>query len=279
MRSRNIKPGFFENEKLAELDPLARILFSGLWCYADREGRFEWRPKRIKALILPYDDCDIDELLMSLHVMTFIYMYRQGNDTYGFIPKFKEHQNPHPHEAKSKLPPPPDNIEENQCHDIAVTLNEKSEECNADILIPDILIPDILIPEKLPSDDKPLPCPHQEIIALYNHNLPTLTKVIPKLWNGTREKQLQSRWREDPERQNLRWWANLFARISQSSFLIGNNEKGWKADLGWITKQSSMIKILEGKYDDKKDVGFVKRQPMSTKERDARRLMGIQDEA
>jgi hypothetical protein len=53
-RSRNIKPGFFLNDELAECEPLARILFAGLWCIADREGRLEDRPKRIKAEVLPY---------------------------------------------------------------------------------------------------------------------------------------------------------------------------------------------------------------------------------
>lgn len=141
MRSRNIKPGFFENERLAELSPLTRILFAGLWCYADREGRFEWRPKRIKALILPYDDCDVEEMLMSLHAAKFIYIYMTGNDKFGLLPKFKVHQNPHPHEAKSILPQPPENIEQIQCHDMSCQCNEMSLECNADILIPDIMIP------------------------------------------------------------------------------------------------------------------------------------------
>jgi hypothetical protein len=142
MRSRNIKPGFYENEDLAELDPLARILFTGLWCYADREGRFEWRPKRIKALILPYDDTDVTLHLMSLHAMTLILQYKVDGCVYGFIPNFKKHQNPHPHEARSILPAPEDGeilfaskAELIQCHDM-------SRECNADILIPDSLIPD-----------------------------------------------------------------------------------------------------------------------------------------
>jgi hypothetical protein len=132
MRSRNIKPGFFENEILAELPALARLLYIGLWCYADREGRFEWRPKRIKALILPYDECDIDAMLMSLHAMTFIDMYETPNGRVGFIPKFKEHQNPHPHEAKSKLP---EKDESFQCHDMQLQCNDMSAKCNADIRI------------------------------------------------------------------------------------------------------------------------------------------------
>ena len=38
MRARNLKPGFFKNETLAEIEPLGRLLFQGLWCMADREG-------------------------------------------------------------------------------------------------------------------------------------------------------------------------------------------------------------------------------------------------
>lgn len=65
-RARNIKPGFFANEDLAECEPLARLLFAGLWCLADREGRLEDRPKRIRAELLPYDMCDADSLLNQL---------------------------------------------------------------------------------------------------------------------------------------------------------------------------------------------------------------------
>ena len=63
-RSRNIKPGFFLNDDLAECEPLARLLFAGLWCIADREGRLEDRPKRIKIEVLPYDNCDVN---ISIH--------------------------------------------------------------------------------------------------------------------------------------------------------------------------------------------------------------------
>ena len=48
-RARNIKPSFFMNENLAECDPLARILFVGLWTLADRDGRLEDRPKPLRV--------------------------------------------------------------------------------------------------------------------------------------------------------------------------------------------------------------------------------------
>jgi hypothetical protein len=105
MRSRILKPGFFKNEELAECDPLARILFAGLWGYADREGRFEWRPKRIKAEILPYDKCDIKVLLQQLVQGGFIHPYSVNGKDYGYVPTFHQHQNPHRRESQSKLPP------------------------------------------------------------------------------------------------------------------------------------------------------------------------------
>ena len=48
MRARNIKPGFFRDEQLMQVPPLGRILFAGLWCLADREGRLPDRPAQIK---------------------------------------------------------------------------------------------------------------------------------------------------------------------------------------------------------------------------------------
>ena len=60
-RTRNIKPGFFRNEDLAELGAYAMLLYAGLWTIADREGRLEDRPKRIKVDVLPYFDQPVDE--------------------------------------------------------------------------------------------------------------------------------------------------------------------------------------------------------------------------
>ena len=142
MRARNLKPGFFKNEELAALHPLARILFEGLWCFSDREGKFEWRPKRIKAEILPYDKCDIEKLLMSLHAGTFIYKYQVDGQDYGIVPKFGDHQSPHPHEAGSKIPNPPEEVlKEIQCHGKSITLPEMSVTSPSDIRNPDIRNP------------------------------------------------------------------------------------------------------------------------------------------
>lgn len=103
-RARNIKHGFFTNDKLAECSPLARILFAGLWTIADREGRLEDRPRRIKAELLPYDDCSGDELLSQLANAGFIQRYTVGGSAYIQIINFLKHQNPHVKEAPSTIP-------------------------------------------------------------------------------------------------------------------------------------------------------------------------------
>ena len=104
MRSRNIKPDFFLNEDLAEVSHTSRLLFIGLWCFADRDGRFEWRPLRIKAAIFPYDEkVDIKKALSELEGQKFILSYGKDKE-FGYIPKFSKHQKPHPHEKASILP-------------------------------------------------------------------------------------------------------------------------------------------------------------------------------
>ena len=105
-RSRNIKPGFFTNDSLAEIHPLGRILFAGLWTIADREGRLEDRSKKIKAQVLPYDDCNISDLLNDLHSRGFIVRYAVGPENYIQIVNWSKHQQPHVKETISLIPAP-----------------------------------------------------------------------------------------------------------------------------------------------------------------------------
>ena len=105
-RSRNIKPGFFKNETLAECSPLARLLFAGLWCVADRAGRLEDRPKRIRAEVLPYDDGSVDDMLNDLHRAGFITRYQINEQHFIQVRNFSRHQNPHHREAESTIPAP-----------------------------------------------------------------------------------------------------------------------------------------------------------------------------
>jgi hypothetical protein len=107
-RMRTLKPSFFLNEDLGKLSPLHRLLFQGLWCHADREGKLEDRPHRLKAQILPYDDCDVDQMLMDLSSTSdgpqMIRRYTSDGQHLILISNFKKHQRPSPREAVSVFP-------------------------------------------------------------------------------------------------------------------------------------------------------------------------------
>jgi hypothetical protein len=111
-RIRYIKPGFFDNEDLAECSPLARLLAIGLPCWADRRGRIEDRPKRLKKQILGFDDCDVDSLLDELDAHGYIQRYGDESGRYIQILGFLRHQRPHFKERESELPAPDGWIEE-----------------------------------------------------------------------------------------------------------------------------------------------------------------------
>lgn len=103
-RARNIKPAFFTNDELGDMPPLTRLLFAGLWCVADRAGRLEDRPKKIKMEVLPYDDCDVDAMLWELHAHKFIVRYVADGESLIEICKWAKHQRPHHTEKFSVLP-------------------------------------------------------------------------------------------------------------------------------------------------------------------------------
>lgn len=104
MRARNIKPGFFKNEELAECSTWARLMFPGLWMMADREGKLENRPKRIKAEIFPFDNVDVSALVYELEAHGLIKTYTIEGCAYIWIIKFCEHQRPHQNEVASVIP-------------------------------------------------------------------------------------------------------------------------------------------------------------------------------
>jgi len=106
-KTRTIKPEFFFDSELASLPLASRIVFIGLWCYADREGRLKDDPKKIKACILPYDiKVNMDKVLDSLSHKPFIIRYTIDSKRYIQIVRWRDHQLIHHTEQDSCIPPP-----------------------------------------------------------------------------------------------------------------------------------------------------------------------------
>lgn len=117
--------------------------------------------------------------------------------------------------------------------------------------------------EKRREEDKPpiVPqgdrVPYKEIFDLYHKMLPEL----PPAPNQTekRKKNIAQRWKETakvPSRggfqefpcNDLEFWERFFGRVRNSPHLMGENERGWQANLEWITKKENFYKIIEGNY-------------------------------
>lgn len=169
-RSRNIKPGFFKNEDLADLGPYVQLLFAGLWTLADREGILEDRPRRIKADIFPHYDFDVNGGLTLLHRFGFVRRYKVNDKPYIHIVEFAKHQSPHSTERKSDLPGP-DHADPDE---VAATPHESTVSTdNVGLTVstplghhgntPDSLNTDSLIPDSLctdsPNPDSPTSSP------------------------------------------------------------------------------------------------------------------------
>jgi hypothetical protein len=91
-RIRTIKPEFWVDEKIVELDPWARLLFIGLWNFADDQGYIEYSPRRIKMQIFPGDSFDVSPLLQSLLEAGLVVAYQGPAGPVLHVANWSKHQ-------------------------------------------------------------------------------------------------------------------------------------------------------------------------------------------
>ena len=252
-RTRNIKPGFFTNEELAEIEPLGRLLFAGLWTIADREGRIEDRPKRIKVAILPYDDCDVDALLEELHNRGFITRYKVNGGSYLEITNFAKHQHIVGTEAKSDIPPNPcNNAEVEQLPEEYEKKSNKLEKKSNKLeeIAPESYSLNL---ESINNNSKELLSAEADtgvsvktVVEHYHARCPSLQKV--KELTPSRRQSINARMKELKTQEAL---DGFLDKVENSDFITGRDGR-WQGKRGidWIFKQQNFIKILEGNYDN-----------------------------
>lgn len=104
-RIRQIKPDFFEDEKIATVSRDARLFFVGLWCRMDKNGIVEDTPRILKNLVYPLDE-DITSLVIGDFIdelcntglnkenpgAPLLVRVKSGHKRYLFAPSFKTHQ-------------------------------------------------------------------------------------------------------------------------------------------------------------------------------------------
>lgn len=109
-RIRTVKPELFIHDELYDAEHNSglpcRLAFIGLLTLVDREGRFHWKPRQIKAQLFPYDELEFSQVLEALKNSGFLTHYQVEGKQYGVIKSFANHQKINAKEAKSKLPAP-----------------------------------------------------------------------------------------------------------------------------------------------------------------------------
>ena len=218
-RARNIKPGFFKNEELAECTSWARLCFAGLWTLADRDGRLEDRPKRIRGELFAFDDeVTIGPLLDELVAHGFILRYRTSDGLRAIqILKFEEHQTPHYAEKPSTIEPP--NLVLGGHHDVsnpglALGSRADDEARNPENVVldpsikrgskpPDSLIPDSLIPDT--------PIPSRDTVLTHGSVPPSPDERPPLVLNGDQPPKLP----DCPQHEVLALWAETLPAMPQ----------------------------------------------------------------
>ena len=107
-RIRTIKPEFWSDEKISEVSRDARLLFIGMWNYADDYGNIERSAKQMKARIFPYDEIDCEILLNELITVGLVIEYSVMERKYLHVRNFTTHQKIDK-PSKARFPYPPGN--------------------------------------------------------------------------------------------------------------------------------------------------------------------------
>ena len=108
-RIRTIKPEFHSDEKIMSLSRDARLLFIGMWNFADDQGVLRDSAPEIKARIFPGDnDTNVPAWLEELVAAALVIKYGHDGRGYLHVVNLQKHQyidKP----RKSNLPQPPSN--------------------------------------------------------------------------------------------------------------------------------------------------------------------------
>lgn len=248
-RARQIKPTFFMHEVVASLSHFTRLYWIGLWTLADREGRLEYRPLRIKAQLFPYEDADIERSTSELESKGFV-QRRKFSDgrTILYIVNWSKHQKPHQNEARSEFPPLDEGLEPLgealASLDDALALEPRTLNLEPRTLNTESPLPSEGDHERVdPKADSPGGDPPDvplQVVESWN----TITSgKLPKAKLTTKRRDLiRTRVKEDG-------WLDDFkaacAYVVKSAFHLGQNDRGWVATLDYLLQAGKATELAE----------------------------------
>ena len=108
--------------------------------------------------------------------------------------------------------------------------------------------------------------PKAPVTDIYDAYNEVLGDKLPKalILTDARKRDISARWNEllNTEHKGklrysgiedgLHWWKRLFAKVTLNPHWVGDNDRGWRADLDWIINKKNFIKVLEYVPNNKK---------------------------
>lgn len=284
-RTRMLNPGVFENEELARADPFYTIVFQVLWCLADRQGRLEDRPEKIRGRLLPYrDEGHVLRALDWLSEKGFIVRYTIQGRRFIAVPNFLLYQKTHDKETASTIPPPPAEVEggremrtEYHTHTTYVlntgsSINENTPgdaetraRLGGTLGAPQVpLLPELELtttptpPTGSPGAAFPDPPEVKGAGAPWDFE-----RVVLEAWNAAAQrsglcpcKLIDENLRKKLKAAQADWfwrdyWQAALAKAETIPGLCGQGGRGWRAPLGWFlnVKNHSVGRIMSGELD------------------------------
>jgi hypothetical protein len=128
-RYRTVKPEFWTSEQVMECSPITRLMFIGVWNFADDAGRMPLSVKAIKAQVFPSDDVTsetIRGMIDELSSNGLIKIYSIDGKEYLQVTGWHHQKIDKP--QKPKYPAPPPESENNSTNDRRTVAPERKKE-------------------------------------------------------------------------------------------------------------------------------------------------------
>lgn len=247
-RIRSVHPSLFTDDNFMELSSDAKLMLIGVWTEAFDDGVFAWKPKGIKARILPAENCDAEALLIELVDNGFIKRFEHDGKAFAVIRNFRKFQRPKSPNSSGVLPDelrtfvglepvvseplpnhfPNDSEIRPQMEDGGDKMDEEGEEEEGGCATS---------AQATPQDAFDF-----FVEAVKGKNIP-----MPHSLTKDRKRKIAVRLSES----GFDKWQMACAKVAQSRFCNGENERGWIANIDFLLQPSSFNKLIEGHYDNR----------------------------
>lgn len=271
------------DEEFVTGSPLARLLAIGVRNFADDNGVFEWKPLKLKMQILPADNCDIAELLDELVQCNQISRFEVDGKPYGINRNFTKYQKPKKPNGYYPFPPEPlgngyvikHATTYESSEPVSMSTNHNSEPVRNQFGnspaegvgnrekgegrrekeddIPPNPIEGGSADNNQPDDQSKSPDDDDDDVDLAFEKYKVIARQcnlpVPNGLSKKRRSQLSARLKQ----HGIDVWYQALNKIQNSKYLRGE-VNGFRATIDFMLAEPSFQKIIEGNYDDQKDV-------------------------